>query len=376
MSKVEVQKNPVSDFLESLHSDNTKRVFRAGLQKFFSVGTGDDLDKVGYQYLTHLQKNRSHLVKDIAGIQHLEDIAPKTKSTYRTGIIAFLHHNGVFFSDQEKYLLSKSVPKGENHPVTRDEPITRDLLLKLLAHADIRDRAIIFCIVSSGCRGGELMRLNQKDLNLDIIPARFWIRKPKTRADRIAFISQEAVAAVREYLQVRDRYIEKRNMNNKRTKRGELKDDGRLFPFWIGHVGEMWRRLLDEAGLTKLDMETARRTLRAHGMRAFFLSQSKRAIPQEIAECLGGHAGYLSSAYRKYTEDELAGYYLQAEPTISISTRAVLTKEAEQRIENLQNTVDNLKELVMHLTDQAGMDEDQTDAIQSILNGKVKEPSL
>ena len=69
-------------------------------------------------------------------------------------------------------------------------------------------------------------------------------------------------------------------------------------------------------------------------------------IPVDIVEALMGHEGYLTSVYRRYTQEDLAKKYLEAEHTVFIFRETEdltkFKKEVEQQNKSLQIVINDL----------------------------------
>jgi predicted nuclease with TOPRIM domain len=81
-------------------------------------------------------------------------------------------------------------------------------------------------------------------------------------------------------------------------------------------------------------------------LRKFFRTKLATVIPVDIVEALMGHEGYLTEVYRKYTQEDLAKYYLKGESALLIYTEAQdvteLRKEVEERNKQLQTMANGL----------------------------------
>lgn len=335
------EKQPVTKYLASLRTPHTRVTYESALKKFFNVAR-DELDTVASKYIADVKKGKRDPVDDLIALSKLP-LAPKSIRGYTAGTIDFLRASGIFFSEEQRYRLGKNGKHGA-HAITRDEPLTLPLLKKILAHADVRSRALFLMLVSSGSRTHEVLDLDERDLDLDAEPARFWIRKSKTGQPRLAFISREAVEAIREYQKKKEWYIRRANLASKRLKTERNDDNRRLFPFSREIISYVWRVLLKSAEIEKVDRQTHRRTITPHSCRKFFLSQMKKEVPGEIVEALAGHAGYLSDAYRRYTEEELADYYLKGEHLVSLHGESKTVAELQKQIDELQRSHDIILE--------------------------------
>jgi hypothetical protein len=69
-------------------------------------------------------------------------------------------------------------------------------------------------------------------------------------------------------------------------------------------------------------------------------------IPVDVVEALMGHEGYLTEVYRRYSQEDLAKFYKQGEPSLFIFTEAEevgkLRVEIEERNKQLQTLVNGL----------------------------------
>jgi len=125
---------------------------------------------------------------------------------------------------------------------------------------------------------------------------------------------------------------------------GNLKDenDSRLFPFSYDNVKEIWDNVLKKTGYDKVDKSTGRKQLRIHQLRKFFRSQLALGCPVDIVENLMGHEGYLTDAYRRYTNKQMGEYYLKYEHLLYISMPEDILKLKSEFTDELNNTKDAL----------------------------------
>jgi integrase len=133
--------------------------------------------------------------------------------------------------------------QGVPHPPPVEEPLTAGMLLRLLEHLDTRGRAILYVLASSGAGPGDVLSLRIDDLDLEARPARIRIRDREGAVSRVAFISREAVGAIRVYLIVRDRFLASARSRGGRGA-GDL-----LFPLGPRAFGNIWDLALEKAGL-------------------------------------------------------------------------------------------------------------------------------
>jgi integrase len=114
----------------------------------------------------------------------------------------------------------------------------------------------------------------------------------KTQQERHTFISSEAVFAIQEWMQVRDKYLEtalKRSV----TVGKKYLDDHRIIPVTRSTIQSSYITGLKKAGLYAVDKKTKRSTITSHTLRKFFISQLETKMTAEIVEKLAENAGYL-----------------------------------------------------------------------------------
>lgn len=351
----------IDEFISELRTRNTQLTYRAGIYAFFDWKYGrvrkerkaspDDMEQyeaLAYQYLTTETSYATDLRKYAASMQ---DLPPQTAAIRLTGIREYLLFNDIEFSKKENRLIRSRMPKGGARTIERD--LDHETLQTILAHTDVKGRALILFLLSSGMRIGEVLQIRIQDVDLDIDPATVTIRQEitKNRTQRYTFISKEATVALREWLKVRPAYLESsqnRNAGFVRQGIGSVKslDDPRVFPF-VSHVAQsMWGTALRNAGLACKDEATNRNQLHYHQLRKFFRSQMALSCPVDIVEALMGHEGYLTQAYRRYTRDQVAEYYKKAEGMITLQLPA---KEIGKATEEIRAEMHDQQQSIAHL---------------------------
>lgn len=83
----------------------------------------------------------------------------------------------------------------------RPDAFSKDQVLDLLAAAgSTRDRAIVLCLLDSGCRVGEFTAWRVGDVDMTTGMVRIASETAKSRMERVVFLGQHARAALQEYL--------------------------------------------------------------------------------------------------------------------------------------------------------------------------------
>jgi integrase len=273
----------------------------------------------------YFSENRDHKEDLMQFAVSLQSRAPLTAQKTFSRIREFLAANDIELRSQDLKRIQNKLPKGGPRTIERDLDI--ETIRSILQHLDIKGKALVLVLASSGMRISEALSITLDDLDWKDKPVSIQIhgKNAKNGENRLIFISTEAAQAVQEWLKVRDAYLKAaQNKNNGFVKKGMAKprisDDARLFPFSDQTASQMWDNALKKAGFFSQDLTTNRKQLHFHMFRKFFLSQVSLVISKEIPEVLAGHSGYLTDAYRRYTKKQLAEEYLKAEYVVTIQT--------------------------------------------------------
>jgi integrase len=285
--------------------------------------------------------------------------APKTVAVKLCPIKEFLEDNDVEL--KSRFWRRLRAGKG-NAAISMEQVPTHEELKAILPYMPPHARALVLLMASSGLRRGEALGLRVQDIDLDATPARVRIysRTSKTKKPRTAFISAEAVEAVRAWLKIKDDYTvaaDGRSWRRPRPKRGSEW----LFPFTKSVLEFSYLNALKKAGLGQRDVATGRHLRHAHTLRKFFKTEFTKAVKNpEIAEALMGHEEGVRTVYSKYTLEDLAKFYLEGESALAIfSNRAEVQrlmgelegsrKYTAEVVATQQKTTDELKAEVVKL---------------------------
>ncbi len=175
-------------------------------------------------------------------------------------------------------------------------------------------------LASSGMRIGELLELKVGDIDLAADPARISIRGEYTKSGnpRITFVSAETKEFIEKWLPQRAGYIENSSEKTKKTLGYDKVAGDRLFPFSKNVAQEIFNNAVKKVpGLFQKDPSTGRATLHPHVMRKLFRTLLGK-INVDLTEALMGHEAYLTSAYRRYTVDDIAKFYSDNEHVLAV----------------------------------------------------------
>lgn len=344
------------DWLGLYPKQSTRIAYSRALRRYLEfIGQIPDSEHSGLDYnalsISYLSSERDHRA-DLRGFAaSLSSYSPKTATLYFVGTKLWLEENDIQIPPRELKRITSRLPKGGAQ--TRDQTIDHQFLRQFLPHLSILGRALVLVMASSGMRIGEALGITLDNIDVDCSPAKIEIpgSVTKTGAPRLTFISEEAAIGVREWLKVRPKYLQSSSRRNAGlvaagTSGKKSTTDRRVFPIATRTAWEMWNNALAASGHAQRDPATRRMTRTFHGLRRFYLSQSKLVIPAEIAEHLAGHRGYLSDSYRRYTDAELVEHYKQAEPQLTIQAPAEMREIQSEFRHKMQAHSEILENLV------------------------------
>jgi integrase len=314
----------------------------------------DDKERVKYEKLIdkYFKENRDY-AEDMANFAvSLHGRPPLTARNTFTRVKEFFNYYDKELASKDFKFIRTKLPKGNARTVEKDMDI--ETIRTILQHLDVKGRALVLVLASSGMRINEALSVTLDDVALGALPTCITVRgeTSKTGDTRITFISAEATQAVNEWLKVRDGYIRSSaNRNNGLVKsgrggNGSGNDDGRLFPFSDQNANVMWENALVKAGLLSRDKTTNRKQLHYHQFRKFFISQLSLIVSKEIAEMLAGHAGYLTGSYRRYTKKQLVEEYLKGQHLLTIQTPKELQEIESEFKAKMQSHSEIIEDLV------------------------------
>ncbi|MCX6690965.1 MAG: tyrosine-type recombinase/integrase [Methanoregula sp.] len=272
----------------------------------------------------------------------LQNISPLTARNLFASVNNWLQYNDTIVTANQLKFIRARMPKGKVQTIEDEMDIVT--LQKILLHCDLKLKALILFLVSSGCRLGETLLLNIDDIEINgdgigkvNIPGSI----TKTGDPRLTFISSEAVNVLKAWLTIRPAYMEsaRNKANGLNGTRPDPATDNRIFPLGEHTAIASWNLAIEKAGVSRRDRTTGRKTLHLHMTRKFFRSQIALKIPVDIAEALMGHGAYLTDAYRRYTKKQIAEYYKKGESVLTILSSGDISEVREQ----LESTTKDLQ---------------------------------
>jgi integrase len=363
---------PIASFLES-YLGNTLLTYRAGVLDFFDFiigkrmrgkkgATPADMEKYETFVLKYLKEKRDYSADFLRYIKHLNEsgVPPHTAGIRYVAVREFLRRYDVEIDDKRLKDARRLKPKGGRR--TNLEYADRQILSEILCHTDVRSRAFLLFLISSGCRLGEAMNVKWNDLTFPDRtkypdkPVQVFIRTSKTGFSRKTYISHECEAALIEWKKVSDDFQVRSKRLSANLKNPKKDDNGKVFPFAKTGIYEMWNKALDDSGHYNKDNETGRVRLNIHRLRNYFAVQVSSAAGNQMSEVLLGHTDSYQGAYSGRPESEMEAAYLKAEPFLTVATmnapgfgrelesQALKITSQDQTIAKLQERISELEQ--------------------------------
>lgn len=320
----------VQSFLSHYETEGTKRGYLGHVRKFldFIYPDSTDLEQKAESYFVQ----RRDYLKDVEGfLVSTGQEAPMTRRMRLSTVKLFLIDNDVELGERNWKTLSRRI-RGKR-AITLDKVPTTEELRRIVQHLQINGKALVLTLASSGMRVGETLQLKLSDIDLTCDPPVVSLRSDytKTGESRWAFISAEAKEAVEAWLRVRAPYI-RSAAGKSHIYRKEVDGEDRLFPYAVTTAERVWRGAIRKAGLDSMDARTHRYQIHLHVLRKFFRTKVGAVIPQDVAEALIGHEWGLTEVYRRYSLEDLKGFYRKGEPAVTIFSDQVQMNQLREEI--------------------------------------------
>jgi integrase len=354
------------EFLNQYRAKTTRAMYMSAWVKFLSLlygarlkgASAEILEPWVAKYVNDLRNGRRDLAADLEALGE-SCRAPKTCLGYQSAIRTLLAREKISLPRRGEGEVRPA--RRQPRPLRREEPLTPEKILKLMEHLDIRGRAILYILASSGARIGEVLSIRLMDLDLDSRPARFRIRDAEGGVSRVAFLSREAVGAIRVYLIVRERFLASARS------RGGSGDPSLLFPLGTRAFGQVWALAVKKAMQEGYDRATGRRNLTPRATRLFFAERMRTLLPDPMVAGLMGRGGRIPESRRGYTDEELGRAYLKGE-------RAILLHGGRRGPEKFAGKLAELERLVGLLQEKAVERDRELARIRRILPGTGENP--
>ncbi len=331
-------------------SDNSRRLYLIYMQQFC-----DCVDKSPTELVNEaiseirdgkLLSERNTVPYIVKFKKCLKDkgLAPKSQKSAMTAVKSFYKAFDIELSSAIR-TFRKTLPLKENMSFLKKE----DVQILITNAKSLRDKAIFLCMATSGMARNEIINLRFKDIQYDADGIGIvTVRRQKTQVDYMTFISPEAVQALKNYINERNRSDVLRVIGDKGFVFVTY-DSGRQITQSTFTL--IFKNLAKELGYTNGEFQIKSKS---HALRKFFTSALTNAgMPFDKVDYMVGHAqsGIDIAYYPKFLEG-LKALYLKYLPLLTfekaIKVHSLDTEDAK-RLETLKQENEILKLKVTEL---------------------------
>jgi len=279
---------------------------------------------------------------------------PKSITTRMAAVKGYLRNIGFRFNSEDyKHLVR--IPKIIHQ---REEPMTKELIIKLMRCLPSKLQTVILVLSSSGMRLGELVQLELRDIDFETHPTTIRLRAEttKTRSERETYLTSEATNSLKEYLKRSFDWQEgKENFNLADTKifartskvinakpKSKTKQPQHLLTESL--LQNSLRYFLNKSPELNSKNQSGRKIVHFHAFRKFFRTTVGNVCGRDFAEELMGHGFYMDTYYQ-LTMEKRREMYLQAEAALTITDFKAVEKNMKSinaKYQHLENKVDDL----------------------------------
>jgi integrase len=328
-------------WLNSYRQESTRHTYGTAMGSFLRsvYQTDEKTDALATRYIAEARAGKRNCTRDVGDFityaqtdkvrKSKKPLPPNTLKLYIAVTYGFLSQCcGTEIPISVRRMFNRKMPKG-SRARTVEADLDKSTIRKILLHCDVRMKALILFLLSSGIRISEALQLKLDDVVLEAMPSVVHVRGEyaKEGDGYTSFLSSEAKESLVEWLKLRENYVASsayrvHNVEHRTyrpwQRQPKLPEETAIFPMSYNAAEKAFGIALKQAGLYSKDKETGIASIHLHCFRKFFLSSTKTKIPSEIAETLVGHATYLSDSYRRYTTAQLAEFYRTAENALLV----------------------------------------------------------
>jgi len=302
---------------EDKHS--THRAYKLHLVRYFQTMGIKDIDKYvkdtrmmdkkeKIEYLDKLENDFTNYWKDIN-----KQYTGKTPYVWLSAIKMFLIYNKTFELDNVYKDLQKN--GHGNYAITDTKTPTREELLRIFSYSNPESKALFMFQLTSGQRISQVVGTTFDNIDMDFdcprvryttAKQKFWV---KTR------ITPEAKKILQEYLDQKQKFIDIREKRGKLHRKTKIDTEKRIFPMTTGNAEQIWRTMVENAGLYEIDPVSKKPAFGTHCLRRYFLSHFG---DETWGDFFSGHITARNKEYRKYSDERLDNEYIKHIDDLSI----------------------------------------------------------
>jgi len=362
-----------SNFCNGFRSEETRRSYSKKLMDFLRFAGLNPSDVVAIAI--YEPKKLEHLL-----LQYIQELRGRglSGSTIRQHFQSIRHF--LVMNDAENSIgwskLSKLMPKAKK--IGLDRAPTKEEIRRLLQHADIRMKALILLLVSSGVRIGSVEHLRWRHVS-EVLHngkrfARLVVPWSKGDVSYITFITPEAYETLLEYKRVRESEGEEIGPDSPlfrvaKWSKASVGEKGRPLPASSKVLRNELHMLWLKAGLREPSDGRQHEVKAVHGFRKFFATRLENAgVGRLIVETFMGHNISVASNYYKPSEKELLEQYAKAIPELTISEAEEAKTEMEKRLAENRQRIIELEKINVQLQEKLDQFEKELQKLKQLIS--------
>ena len=356
-----LQGDAYDNFINATKTKATKQLYVHALKKFMA---DQNVEHVNDLVAWDPRLVDARIISWIVHLKDKEKLSGISIKAYLAAIIFFYAMNDI---EPHRKKIGKYLPECYSH--NNDEAYTTKEIARLLEFCDIRSRAFVLLLASSGMRIGavpdlqikHLKKIDKYNLYKVIIYAGF-------REEHFSFTTPECAVALDGYLEYRERYGERIN-NDSPVIREQFDIEDQLAArhprkMTVTALADVLRYNIYRAGIFERQamIEGQKRGQkrnsipRAHGFRKFVETNLIRAKVQDpVDDLLLGHDIGIKRHYLRLQEDEILMEYLKAVDLLTINEESRLKRQVTE-LRSDMNRLDNLQSQIETLSRQLGLE--------------------
>ena len=283
------------------------------------------------------------------------NLRPNSIKHFFYGVKGYLIHLGIeVYSEKCKQLVK--LPKVHR---IRKEPLTKEILVRVLNVLPLKLRCVFLVAIASGMRIGEIAALKLSDIDFSDNPTKIRIRAEttKTREERETFLTSEASVALKDYLKRYFGWKEDGSSDHpkdiqifSRTSLGKYiqKNDRNEQRASVDLLEQLLHTHLKKIPELSKHGQNGRRIIHFHALREYFFTTVSNVSGSSFAHALMGHHDYLDTYYT-LSQTQKKKFYLKAEPYLTISNYSKVEEELERIQDRQQLLEEKYTKLIQHL---------------------------
>ena len=245
----------------------------------------------------------------------------------------------------------------------REEPVTKEMIVKLLRCLPPKLQTIVLVFSASGMRLGELVQLELDDIDFNTTPTTILLRAEttKTRTERETFLTSEATNSLKDHLTRSfewNEHSDNEHLKNvkilARTSKkinSKCKSNTKQPPHLHAEslLHNSLKYFLEKNPELNSENRNGRKVIHFHAFRKYFRTTVGNVSGRDFAEELMGHGFYMDTYYQESIEKRQE-LYLKAEPHLTISDFKAVEKNIKtlsMKYSELEEKFNELKEYAM-----------------------------